>query len=182
MNKGLIPNRYAKAILEYASERGEAGALYQLMGTLAGAFACGQVLQKAVANPYVSDADKLALLRSAAGVGQDDVPVFEAALRLLSQNGRLDLCRDIAIAYREAYRKANHIRRVSVTSAAPLDAATEERLKGLIQKHLGADTMEYSAGIDPDLIGGFTVKIDNELLDASVANELRQLRQKLISK
>ena len=42
--------------------------------------------------------------------------------------------------------------------------------------------MEYNHRIDPDLIGGFVVNIDNEKLDASVANELKQLRLKLLSK
>ena len=35
---------------------------------------------------------------------------------------------------------------------------------------------------DPDIIGGFTVDIDNERLDASVKNELKQLRLKLLSR
>lgn len=41
--------------------------------------------------------------------------------------------------------------------------------------------MEYNLLIDPELIGGFTVDIDSERLDASVANELKQLRHKLLS-
>ena len=41
--------------------------------------------------------------------------------------------------------------------------------------------MEYSFVTDPDLIGGFVVTIDNRQLDASVKNELKQLRLKLLS-
>ena len=40
--------------------------------------------------------------------------------------------------------------------------------------------MEYVSRVDPDLIGGFTVSIDNERLDASVRNELKQLRLNLL--
>ena len=97
------------------------------------------------------------------------------------QNGRLDAVRDIALAYIALYRRANNIRLVTVTSAAPLDAAEEKRLRALIQKHLGGATMEYETAVNPDLIGGFTVSIDNEKLDASVANELKQLRLSLLS-
>ena len=60
--------------------------------------------------------------------------------------------------------------------------ADEDRLRKLIQRHLGSAQMEYRHLIDPDLIGGFVVSIDNEKLDASVANELKQLRLKLLSK
>ena len=51
-----------------------------------------------------------------------------------------------------------------------------------VGKHLpdGASA-EYTEAVDSALIGGFTVAIDNERLDASVANELKQLRLKLLS-
>lgn len=42
--------------------------------------------------------------------------------------------------------------------------------------------MEYMSVVNPDLLGGFTVNIGNEKLDASIANELKQLRLNLLSK
>ena len=62
-----------------------------------------------------------------------------------------------------------------------MGAAEEDRLKALIERHLNGGTMEYHHRVDPDLIGGFTVTINNEKLDASVADELKQLRIKLLS-
>ena len=40
--------------------------------------------------------------------------------------------------------------------------------------------MEYDYRINPALIGGFTVTVNSERLDASVANTLKQLRLHLI--
>ena len=57
-----------------------------------------------------------------------------------------------------------------------------KRLKALIESHVGGATVEYETAVDPDLIGGFVVKIDSERLDASIKNELKQLRLKLLSK
>ena len=68
-----------------------------------------------------------------------------------------------------------------MSAAAPLAKEAEDRLKKLITDHLAGDTMEYSFVTDPDLIGGFVVTIDNRQLDASVKNELKQLRLKLLS-
>ncbi|MBO8476635.1 MAG: F0F1 ATP synthase subunit delta, partial [Bacteroidetes bacterium] len=36
--------------------------------------------------------------------------------------------------------------------------------------------------VNPSLIGGFTIKVDSLLLDASISNELRNLRLKLLSR
>ena len=41
--------------------------------------------------------------------------------------------------------------------------------------------MEFATATDPSLIGGFTVNIDNERLDASVERQLKELRQSLLN-
>ena len=180
MNQGLIPRRYAKALYKFALEKDADRRIYALEGNLIEGFLAEPALNNAMANPYVSTADKMALLSTAAQAGKDD-KVFSDFILLLGQNNRLAFARDIAVAYRDIYRKANHIRRVTVVSAQKLDPAQEQRLKSFIQKHLGDDKMEYSSAINPELIGGFTVSIDNERLDASLSNELNLLRQNLIS-
>ena len=55
------------------------------------------------------------------------------------------------------------------------------RLKSLVEKHLGDATVEFTKDVDPDLIGGFVVTVNSERLDASVSNEIKQLRLKLLS-
>ncbi|MCI9608207.1 MAG: ATP synthase F1 subunit delta [Muribaculaceae bacterium] len=180
MNEGLIPKRYAKALFEFASEKGDAQRLYALMKNIDAAFASASGIQKALANPYIAPADKKQLLSTAAAAGNDTV--FADFLSLLEHNRRLDMARPIALAYMDIFRKANGIKVVKVQSAAPLDAASEAKLKDLIAAHIGGNSMEYTSSVNPDLIGGFTVQTGNERLDASVANELKQLRLNLISK
>lgn len=182
MNQGLIPSRYAKALYEFASESGQDKNVFSLMQTLAATFAAEPALQKVMANPFVKATEKVNLLNTAAGPGADGCEPFKRFLKLLVDNGRLDAVRDIALAYISLYRQANNIRLVTITSAAPLDPAEEQRLRALVQSHLGGATMEYQTAVNPDLIGGFTVAIDNERLDASVANELKQLRLSLLTK
>lgn len=181
MDQGLIPRRYARALFKAAHERGVEQRLYSLMGKLVDSFMAEPRLGEMVANPFIDTADKLKLIDTASGATADDTLLADF-LRLLVKNRRLDQTRDCAIAYRDIYRKANNIARVTVTSAAPMDKAGESRLKKLIESHLDGGTMEYTSRVDPSLIGGFTVAIDNERLDASVANELKQLQLSLISR
>ena len=98
------------------------------------------------------------------------------------ENNRLSAIRSIALAYLTIYRKANNIYLVEVVSAAPMDKADQARLQNLIEKHLNGGSMEYSQRVDSQLIGGFVVNVDSERLDASVQNELKQLRLNLLRK
>lgn len=180
MNDGLIPRRYAKALYKFALEKGSDAALYELMGNIAATFSAQPSMAGVMANPFVPAADKESLLLTAAGVRKPD-PVLERFIRLLIDNKRIDMAWPIALAYLDIYRRMHNIHRVTVTSAAPLDKATEQRIADVIKKQLGGGSMEYVSRVDPNLIGGFTVNIDNDRLDASVANELKQMRLKLLS-
>lgn len=180
MNNGLIPARYAKALYDFAAENGDDTRIFTLTRALLDSFKAEPELNKVMSNPFVPAADKTKLLDTAAGPEAGADSVWTRFLALLVANGRLDAIRDIALAYTRLYRRRHNIRLVTVTSAAPMEPAGEQRLKALIQKHLGDATMEYATAVDPDLIGGFTVTIDNEKLDASIANELRQMRQSLL--
>ncbi len=180
MNEGLIPRRYAKALLKVAVERHDDKTLYELMGNLCDSFVANPQLEVTLANPFIEDAKKMELLATAAGADKSDSTFFDF-LKLLKNNNRLDMARGIAIAYEDDYRTANGIYRVEVTAAAPMDKSEEDRLKKLIASHLDGGTMEYTFKVNPDLIGGFTVSIGSEKLDTSVKNQLKQLQLKLLS-
>lgn len=207
MNEGLIPKRYAKALYKFACEKGVDMGLYRLMGNLGRSFADNPALDSAVSNPFVKDEEKVSLLMTAAAAaaGQsasakkapvaatekapaaatatDDgkaSAVYADFLKLLTGNKRLPLAGAIARAYCDIYRQQNRIYKVKVVSAMPFDQPERERLEKLIESHLNGGKIEITFSTDASLIGGFTVDIDNERLDASVKNELKQLRLKLL--
>ncbi len=180
MNEGLIPHRYAKAFYEFAFEKGESDKMYGLMKNLVGAFAVEESLQSVMKNPFVNATDKVGLLTTAAQADKG-AGTFADFMSLLTINKRLDMARGIALAYLDIYRKTNNIYLVEVVTASELSNDDEMRLKSIILAHLNGGTMEYTHRIDAGLIGGFIINIGSERLDASINNELKQLRLKLLS-
>lgn len=181
MNEGLIPRRYAKALYKFSAPRREEKRVYELMHALSHSFSINTQLHVVMQNPFINDDDKVKLLMTAASAIDKDA-CFCDFLKLLVQNQRLSEIRDIALAYIALYRQSNNIYPVEVVSAAPMGDKEETRLKQLIEKHLGGGVMEYSHRIDPELIGGFMVNVGSERLDATIKNELKNLRLKLLSK
>ncbi len=176
MNDGLIPHRYAKALYELAVERHCDSELYDLLKNLEAAFKAAPALQSTLANPFASIADKRQLIFTAAGADAARETTLADFIKLLDKNHRIDMVRQIALAYLDIYRKANDIHTVTLESASQLPDGTMDKLKALIARHLGKVTMELNTAVNPDLIGGFRISIGNEVLDASVANELQQLK------
>ena len=188
MDLGFLPSRYAKALYESALEKGLSKGVYEAMRNLESMFNSpdGDRLTATVANPYVDETEKMNLVISACGKVDDNQLGVDSIvgdfMKLLFKNRRLDLVRGVALAYISLYRKKNEIRRVTVEWASRPEESTEDQMKSLVQRHIGNAKMEYNSVVNPDLIGGYRIAIDNERLDASVANEFNQLRQKLLSK
>ena len=179
MNEGLISGRYAKALFKHCVEKGIASQVYDQMNRLASAFEAEKALQIAVDNPYLHPADKERVLLTAAGAVQGDS--VDKFVLLLIKNNRINLIRTMALSYGDIYRKVNSIARVVITTAVCIDAEELEKIKKIVAGNVDAESIEFKHIVNPDLIGGFTVNIDSKLLDASVRNELKKLRLKLLS-
>lgn len=180
MDNGLIPRRYAKALYKFAHEHGTTQAVYDEMKEVIGAFESSPALQKTLANPFVSAADKGALLKAAAGSKVEND--YLGFIRMLLEMHREEYMHLIALSYRDLYRKENRISQVRITTAAQLPESEMAKLRAMVEKSFPGTELEYSYRVDADLIGGFVIDVDDARMDASISNEIEQLRLTLITK
>ena len=179
MNGGLIPRRYAKALYKFALQEGIDTKVYDDMKSVVSAFESNPDLNKVLANPFISDEDKKQLLLSAAGQTPDNA--YKGFVRMILENRREMYAYEMALAYRDIYRKANNISRVCVTTAIPMPDDEMNKLMDLVHKSFSGHTLKYSFKVDPDIIGSFVIDVDSVRMDASLSNELEQLRLTLLS-
>lgn len=179
MNDGLIPKRYAKALYKLAIENGDAQLIYEQLKPLGQGIAGLNEVKRVLINPYVPEHDKGRVMMQL--IGAQPGSSLENFLLLVIRNNRAELLRKIALAYIELYRQQHSIAKVEVTSPRPLPQQQAQAIVEVMRKQLGEVTLEVEYLIDPELIGGFTVKVGDLLLDASVKNELKKMRLKLLS-
>lgn len=179
MNDGLIPQRYAKALYKLALDKGNAKAVYEEMKLVADSFRDNPDLNRVLANPFVSRDDKENLLLAAAG--KDVEADYRAFVKLILQHDREEFAQQMALAYRDIYRKENNISQVTVTTASEISPDQLEKIRKIVQEAYKDFSLEWEYHVNPDLIGGFVVDVDSSRLDASLSNELEQLRTNLLS-
>ena len=107
MDNGLIPHRYAKALYKFALEHGTAEAVYEEMKNVISSFQENPRLSKVLANPFVDNSEKYELLKAAAGDKVEND--FLGFVKLILSNRRESYALQMALAYRDIYRKANKI-------------------------------------------------------------------------
>ncbi len=180
MNEGLIPGRYAKALYKYATEQKESDAVYGQMKKLALSYAAEPALRKAVCNKFLPTADKEKVLLSAASANDDSC--LSKFIKLVFDHNREDFMRDIALAYQKIYRDANNIAQVEIVTAHNMGDDQLSKIVEVVEQQLKGKKIEQTTRVDANLIGGFVIKADDQILDASIKNELKKLRLQLLSK
>ena len=179
MNTGLIPVRYAKALLDFANVSKEQDRVYTEAKSMTRSYIQFSELKTVLDNPVLANAEKRKIIFLAAG-GNVSKP-FERFVDLILENNREKHLHEIALKYIDLYRKQKNIHFGKLTTAAEINKTVEAKLMTLIENTTGG-TVEMEKVIDPEILGGFMFEVDFVRWDASVSGQLRRIRQEYIEK
>ena len=97
------------------------------------------------------------------------------------ETGVRDIYSFISLMYLDLYRKLKHIGVGKLITAVPVDKETEDRIRSAAAHILHAQ-MELETVVDPSIEGGFIFDINDYRLDASIATQLKRVKQQFIDK
>lgn len=171
-----VAKRYAQAVFSLAKEQGTLGqwqADLALLNDVASNAEAGAFLK----NPTVDDRQKMALLETFLDKGDEQTQI-KNLVKLLVEKQRLDIIPELYQIFEESMLAEQGIVYADVTTAEPLSEAgqtiVQEKLSELIGKQVRLRTK-----VDPSIIGGIIALVGDQLIDGSVINQLRQLRERL---
>lgn len=98
-------------------------------------------------------------------------------LDLLKKKGDLHRIQKVVKEFEELYNQKNGICKLKISSAFPLEEKTVEK----IAKKLDVKDYELETKIEKNLIGGYVARYGDNLIDASVKNNLKKLTSILSS-
>ncbi len=177
MDNGRISVRYARALFQTVQQQGCEDAVYDGLTRFAHNYllAIGQY-NEVLSDPIVSSEEKMKLLELSVGEPMHDC--LKQFIAFVVEHKREDKMFLIAMKFMEMYRQKHNILSTKVTTATELPEATYDHIKAFIKQSFGADA-EIEVHIDPKLIGGFILDIENSRMDASVAGQLNALKNNL---
>lgn len=181
MEVGILSMRYAKALMEYAQEKSVEDRLYKEFSTLSDSFRSHPALRDALDNPVIPVEEKVKLLSIAANGAKEPSDAFLRFINLVLEHRRESYMQFIGLMYLELYRKLRHIGVGKLITAVPVNKATEERIRSAAASVLHSK-MELKTVVDPSIEGGFIFDINDFRLDASIATQLKRVKQQFIDK
>ncbi|MFM7284694.1 MAG: F0F1 ATP synthase subunit delta [Betaproteobacteria bacterium] len=169
-----IARPYAEAAFGLAKAENAFGAWSEALSAMAAVVAASE-MKSLIGNPALSPA-RLAELITAAAPGlsksQKDL------LSVLAENERLVALTEISAMYETLRNEAERVLAAEVTSAYPMSDAQVAEITGLLEKKHGKK-VKIAVRVDPELIGGVSIAIGDEVMDASVRGKLARMQSAL---
>lgn len=166
--------RYAKAILNFAVEQKKEDNVNNDMLLIVNTLNESKDLQLMLSNPILKSGLKKDTLKS---IFSSNISALTlSSINLLIDNNRLSILNDVAKKYTIIYDELKGKEVAKITTAIPLNSALNKQVLKKVKEITGKQaTIENS--VNPDIIGGFILRIGDIQYDASIANKLQDLKR-----
>lgn len=175
MVEDRIGLRYAKSIFELAQEKKVLEEVKADMDMIHTACKESREFSGFLKSPLIYATKKQAVLDLVFGKRYKS-DFSKQLVEIIVRKGREMYLENVASSFIALYDEANKIVRGVLTTATALSKANRENIKKAIEAQTGA-SFEVEEKVNPELIGGFTLKIGDQLFDGSVANSIRRIKQ-----
>lgn len=174
MKSPKLSGRYAKAFFDYATEKNQVEEVYGDLQLFANTLKENRELQVLLRNPIIEANQKHKIFESIFnGTLHETTYQF---LEVLLKKRREPALDTICDEFFKLYNAAHNIRSVIIATANPLSQPLRDKILALLTEQTHA-TIELQEIVDPYLIGGFIIKMDDYFLDSSIHTKINKLRQ-----
>jgi F-type H+-transporting ATPase subunit delta len=167
---------YAEAAFKLASVTQDVAAWSQALERMAAVVDAARSLA-VVGHPCVDHAALADALADAAG---DLGPAQRQFLHVLASNERLLVLPQVAAQFEGLHRASQGVLRAEISTAFPLDSEQLAQVVATLEARYG-QKVDALVQVDTDLIGGVSIRIGDEVVDASVRGKLAQLADVLMN-
>ena len=177
MDQSKINVRYAKALFSYVQEKGLIAVFKSDAATVMAVCQSSSDFNLFIESPVIPTSGKIKAIKSIFE-GKVD-PVTLNFLVLITENKREKYIPSIFRNLEDLYRKSEGISSAVLTTAREMDQSVVDQIRQELESVSGGK-VELSQTIDPDLIGGFVLRVDDRQYDASVSTQLKRIKETLL--
>jgi F-type H+-transporting ATPase subunit delta len=171
--RASLAGRYASALFDLARDGRQIESVGKSLDRLSQALLDSKDFAELVASPLVSRGQAGGAFASLSGeLGLD--PITANFLGVLARNGRKNELASVIRAYGRLAADHRGETTADVITAHPLNDDQLAALKTQLRARAGRD-VKIDATVNRDLLGGITVKLGSQMIDASIRTKLNRL-------
>ncbi len=174
MYAGQISRRYATALADFAAMNGDEERVYAEAVLFAKLWRTHSRLREAMTSPVVKPEARVALLAGAVEGGVS--ATMMRFVELVVAHRREQFFDFIMHSYIALYKRRHNICDATIVTAAEVDDASLERIRASVEQSTRC-SVNLHREVDPSLLGGFRFRVDDTLVDASLATQIERLKR-----
>ena len=180
MQNPRLASRYAKSLLDLAVEQNQVEVTLKDIQLLSAVCHQSRDFANMLRSPIIKADKKHAIINAIIG-NELQAPLTKAFINLLVNKGREANLPEIADAFISQYKELNNIKTVKLTTAIPANDSVRQAIRSKVVALLSADaTIELKEEVNPELIGGFVLQMDDKLFDASIRRDLNDVKAQFL--
>jgi len=173
MKNPKLASRYAHALYDFSLEMGNLENVYHDIRQIEKIVTAHKELKNILESPIVPKDKKQNIIKE---IFQKEVneTTFRFFILIIKKN-RIPQLLMICRQFIKIYYKNHHIKEAFITSAQPLSEEKVDYLKNYLEKD-APYTVVLHLTVDPKIIGGIIIKIDDRYYDASIQTKINKLK------
>lgn len=172
-----IAAQYANALLQLADQSGDLRGVYSNLDAVAKAFKSDPELLVLFKHPAISAPQRMQLLQE---INKDLDKLSARMLELLVERRKIEILPTILEELYELLRARHNRVSAQLFCAEPITEQDSENIKQKLEKKMNK-VVELSVHIDKSLIGGYLLKIGDQVIDGSLKGRLQSIEKSLLS-
>lgn len=169
-----LAGRYAKSLIDLSVERNKLEQVYNDMQYLQALCKASREFVALIKSPVISiDKKNNALTAVTKGKVSELTASFN---KLLISKNREFYLPEMVNAFIDQYNAIKGIHKVKLTTAAPVSDEVKKSIVSKIRNETSLERIELESVVKEELIGGFILEFNNNLVDASIQRDLRDIK------
>lgn len=173
-NLKLIKN-YAKALFHSARNKNKIPEILTQLESINDIIQSNTEIKSLFDKPIISKKVKINIINKLTETCNIDEDLKNFLL-ITIENSRETILPTIAEYYKNFTNEHNNIKIVEITSAKLLNQNDRKDLQNYVEKELIHQQCQIEFNEDESLIGGILIKYDSNLIDLSIANKLKKIK------
>ena len=178
MELSSINVRYARALFSLAQEKNLVENIKTDLDLIVQTGKGNPEFDWILSNPVIKPSKKIEIIKNIFSALIQ--PISLTFLDMLIKNKRENQLYGIARWYTHDYNLLKGINSATFTTAVPLDDSIRNSVKSIIKKLFDKE-LQLIEVVNPEIIGGYILKIDDMQYDGSISSGLKKIRRELIN-
>ncbi|WP_432709779.1 ATP synthase F1 subunit delta [Pedobacter sp.] len=175
MSENKAASRYAKSIIDLSQENNALEVVKADMVLVSKVIDGSSELEAILRNPIVPIDKKAGILKDLFG-GKVHA-ITSSFMQLMVTKGRSAILFSASKQVVTQYNELKGIVTAEVSSATALTEQSRAEIIAIVKRETAANEVIVKEKVNPDLIGGFILKVGDKQFDASIANGLNKLKK-----